>query len=192
MFALCGLASVVGVAADEPALSSTSSHSGRETDLRVLLNEVGPKMHKHFVADPRVTNWIDIGDLNHKEITYDQLLLILEINGYVVEEDQGLAMVIPNIDMRQFPSTLVNPDSIKVPDGEVVTCLVQLKNLSGAQLVPMLRPLIPSYGHLAPFAERNVLLLVDRAGNVKRLVEIIRKLDAIAKPAEALQQPTSK
>jgi general secretion pathway protein D len=181
---LCSLAAGPVAVADEPAAGSSPVRTGRDTDLRALLIEIGPRLHKHFVTDPRVATSIDVGNLNHGEISYEQLLEILGVYGCVVIQNDGLALVVPNVDMRQIPTPLVKPDSIKVPDGEIVTSIIQLKNLSASAMVPMLRPLIPSYGHLAPLPDRNALLIVDRAGNVKRIVEIVEKFDALPKPAE--------
>ena len=38
-----------------------------------------------------------------------------------------------------------------------------MKNVSAAQLVPMLRPLVPQQGHLAAYPSGNVLIISDRA-----------------------------
>lgn len=44
-------------------------------------------------------------------------------------------------------------------------------------LVPILRPLIPQFGHLAASKCTNDLILVDRFANTKRLESIIQALD---------------
>jgi general secretion pathway protein D len=43
--------------------------------------------------------------------------------------------------------------------------------------VPMLRPLIPTYGHLAAYPGGNMLIISDRASNVSRVVRIIERMD---------------
>jgi general secretion pathway protein D len=54
---------------------------------------------------------------------------------------------------------------------------VAVKNVSAAQLVPILRPLIPQYGHLAAYPAANMLIISDRASNVSRMVRIIQRID---------------
>ncbi|MBS0614422.1 MAG: type II secretion system secretin GspD [Proteobacteria bacterium] len=49
--------------------------------------------------------------------------------------------------------------------------------MNAAQLVPLLRPLIPQYGHLAAYPGGNMLIISDRANNVNRIVRIIRRMD---------------
>jgi general secretion pathway protein D len=60
---------------------------------------------------------------------------------------------------------------------EIVTQIISMKNVSAAQLVPILRPLIPQYGQLAAYAAGNMLIISDRASNVSRIVRIVQRMD---------------
>jgi general secretion pathway protein D len=44
-------------------------------------------------------------------------------------------------------------------------------------MVPVLRPLLPSYGHLVAYSDTNALIITDHASNVGRLTNIVRRLD---------------
>ncbi len=46
-----------------------------------------------------------------------------------------------------------------------------------AQMVPILRPLVPQQGHLAAYPSSNVLVISDRAANIHRLITIIGRID---------------
>src|SRR5690606_6845894 len=59
----------------------------------------------------------------------------------------------------------------------LVTQVLLVENVGAAQLVPILRPLIPQYGHLAAHQGSNMLIISDRAANVERMVSIIRRID---------------
>jgi general secretion pathway protein D len=63
------------------------------------------------------------------------------------------------------------------PDAQFVTAVVPVKNTLAAQLVPILRPLMPTHGHLAAMPCVNSLVLVDNFANVKRLEKVIAPLD---------------
>ena len=52
-----------------------------------------------------------------------------------------------------------------------------MRNVSAAQLVPVLRPLIPQYGHLVAYPPSNMLIISDRASNVSRMMRIIQRID---------------
>jgi general secretion pathway protein D len=62
----------------------------------------------------------------------------------------------------------------------MVTRVIQVDNVAAAQLVPILRPLVPQQGHLAAYPATNVLIISDRASNVERLVSIIRRIDQVS------------
>jgi general secretion pathway protein D len=55
-----------------------------------------------------------------------------------------------------------------------------VKNVTSAQLVPILRPLIPQEGHLAAYPDTNVLIISDRRRNVDRLMKIIEQIDQVS------------
>jgi general secretion pathway protein D len=170
--------------------ASTVPNSG-DTDLRALLREVGTRLHKHFVVDPRLPQTIDLGGLDHRDVTYPQLLSILEVYGMVAVAYDGITQVIPITDARQAATPIVPPDNIKELDGEWVTSVVLVKNVSAAQLVPILRPLIPQAGHLAAFPITNALIISDRSGNVRRIIELIKILESLPKVAEPPPQKPS-
>ena len=43
--------------------------------------------------------------------------------------------------------------------------------------MPILRPLVPQYGHLVAHPGSNMLIISDRAANVGRIVSIVRRID---------------
>jgi general secretion pathway protein D len=60
---------------------------------------------------------------------------------------------------------------------DIVTQVIQVNNVGAAQLVPILRPLVPQYGHLVAHPGSNMLIISDRAANVIRMITIIRRID---------------
>ena len=64
---------------------------------------------------------------------------------------------------------------------ELVTQIVPVKHVSAAELVPILRPLMPQGGQLIAHASSNSLIVSDRAGNVQRLVGIIQRIDTVVR-----------
>jgi general secretion pathway protein D len=62
--------------------------------------------------------------------------------------------------------------------------VIPIGTMPAATLVPVLRPLIPAYGHLALVACDNSLVLIDTYANVRRLQDLIKTLD-VGKPYTA-------
>jgi general secretion pathway protein D len=180
------LSSVLAIADDSQLkqASVTAGANAAGTDLRTLMKELGARMHRHFILDPRTPPTIDLGGLKPDEVTYPELLSILEANFMMAFADGGLTLVLPITEASKMPIPVVMPDNIKTSDGELITCIVPVKNISAAQLVPTLRPMVPAWGYLGALRDRNALIITDRTGNVKHLIELVKVLDGLPKSAE--------
>jgi general secretion pathway protein D len=169
-----------GDAVTPSAVSTASASDG--TDIRKLLLEVGRKLHKTFLVDPRVRASVDLGDLQSRDVTYPMLLAILRIHGFTAFTGDGFVSVVPDANARQFTSPIVDPHNIKAPDDQWVTTIVVLKTINAAQVVPVLRPLMEQAAQLSALTDRNALLLVDVSSNVRRLVALTDAMDALPVP----------
>jgi general secretion pathway protein D len=105
---------------------------------------------------------------------YEAFLSILEVYGFIAMETGEITKILPNASARQYPGFL-GTDGAGADD--IVTQVIKVQNIGAAQLVPILRPLIPQYGHLAAHPGSNMLIISDRALNVERMVRIIRRID---------------
>jgi len=150
----------------------------KNADISALIKTVSDITGKNFVVDPRVKGKVTVISSHpmEKDEVYQVFLSILEVHGYSAVPTGSLVKIIPEVKAKQLSIPLSPPDSNQ-PDDQMITRIVQVKNISAAQLVPILRPLVPQQGHLAAYPSTNVLILSDRAGNVRRLVKIIRRID---------------
>lgn len=112
-------------------------------------------------------------------MTYPLLLTILAVHGFAVFEREGVVVVAPDANQRFFPSSIVKPDDIRAPDAAVVTTLVVVKNAKAMELATVLRPLMAPNTSLNALVDRNALIIVDRAANVRRIVTIVRELEKL-------------
>jgi len=157
--------------------SASAGHIEGGTALPNLIATVAKKTGKKFVLDPRVRADIVLVGLDPASVSYSDLLNILAIYDYVATETGGYVTILPDANARQIPTPMVSGKE-SYPDAEVVSMVITPKSIPAAHLVPILRPLIPQYGHLAAVPCVNKLILVDRFGNVKRLKAIIDAMDA--------------
>ena len=66
---------------------------------------------------------------------------------------------------------------MKSGSDELITQVIAVHNVNAAQLVPVLRPLMPQAAHMAAYPNGNILILSDRASNVSRVMRIIERID---------------
>jgi len=167
----------VDVAHAQSASESTSTeHAANGVPIDRIIAAVAKKTGKKFVLDPRVRGDIVIIGQEPANVSYNDLLSVLALYGYVAVATGDYVTILPDANARQGRSPILSGKE-SYPDAEVVSVVITPKNVPAAQLVPILRPLIPQYGHLAAVPCVNKLLLVDRFANVKRLQAIIEALD---------------
>ena len=185
LIVICCFSIRPAVAADSES-SPLPSHSDL-TDLGTLVREVGAKAHKRFVLDPRVPQGIDLRGLDPRELTYEQLLSILYVYGYVVYQENGLEFVVPSANARQLPRPVVAPENLGAGGSELVTTILSVKNINAAQLVPVLRPMMPSWAQLSAVTGTNTLIIFDTSANVKRILQMVKMIEALPRtPPEVL------
>jgi general secretion pathway protein D len=170
--------SLSAVPAAKPQEGATITPNYKDADLTQIIAAVGEVTGKNFIIDPRVNAKVTMLSATPMSPAafYEAFLAVLQVYGYVAVPAGKVIKIVPNTDMRQFPSSDL-PATVNPGSDELVTQIITLKNVSAAALVPMLRPLIPSYGHLAPYASGNMLIISDRASNVSRLMRIIERID---------------
>src|SRR6266446_5530952 len=95
---------------------------------------------------------------------YEAFLSILQVYGFIAVPAGNVVKVIPDANARQTPSVDL-PNHVSSTSDEIVTQVIDVKNVSAAQLVPILRPMIPQYGHLAAYPASNIRIISDHAAN---------------------------
>jgi general secretion pathway protein D len=150
----------------------------KDADLGQIIEAVSAVTGKNFIVDPRVRAQVTM--LSSTPMSpaafYEAFLSILQVHGFVAVPSGDVVKIIPDANARQVPANDL-PSRLSSTSDEIVTQVVAVKNVSAAQLVPILRPLIPQYGHLAAYPAANMLIISDRASNVNRMVRIIQRID---------------
>jgi general secretion pathway protein D len=177
--ALC--ATLLAFAWPAPSLAQTEgtiTPNYKDADLSQIIEAVSAVTGKNFIVDPRVRAQVTM--LSSTPMTpaafYEAFLSILQVHGFVAVSTGDVVKIVPDANARQLPGNDL-PSSVSSTSDEIVTQVIAVRNISAAQLVPILRPLIPQYGHLAAYPSSNMLIISDRAANVSRMVRIIQRID---------------
>lgn len=148
----------------------------KEADIKAFIAQVSDITGQSFIVDPRVKGRVTVissASMTAKEV-YELFLSVLNVHGYAAVPSSGIVKITPNNNAKQ--------DTIPVQQGalvgaELVTRVIEVKNTAAIELVPILRPMIPQYGHLAGVASANALIISDHAENINRILEIIKRID---------------
>jgi general secretion pathway protein D len=185
LFAVLVMCACGAAAAAESTSPAETSHAGAPAyatvDLSELLNDVGRKSNKQFLLDARVPSRVVVGTVDVKRVTYPMLLAILKNNGFAAVPGPGVVNIVPTSGVRTYALPVVNKDDGSIADDEWVTRVIAVKQTDAAQLVPILRSLLPGEAHLAAMPPSHSLVMVDRYANVKRITAIVQELDVAPK-----------
>lgn len=158
--------------------AATITPNYKEADIRQIVEAVGEITNRTFIIDPRVQG-AKVTMLSSTPMTpeafYDAFLSILEVHQLAAVTTGNITKIIPNATARQYAGPIGTSGSTG-PD-DLITQVIQVRNVGATQLVPILRPLVPQYGHLVAHPGSNMLIISDRAANVERMVAIIRRID---------------
>src|SRR5258708_7724206 len=162
----------------KPEEGATITPNYKDADLSQIIQAVAEVTGKNFIIDPRVNAKVTMLSATPMSPAafYEAFLSVLQVYGYVAVPSGRVIKIIPNTDARQVPANDL-PENVSSTSDEVVTQIITMKNISASQLVPLLRPLIPQYGHLAAYPTGNMLIISDRASNVSRIVRIVQRMD---------------
>ncbi|MEQ8798873.1 MAG: type II secretion system secretin GspD [Salinisphaeraceae bacterium] len=147
----------------------------KEADITALVATVSEVTGRNFVVDPRVKGQITV--LSAEPMTPDELyetfLSVLEVHGFSAIPAGEVTKIVPQVNAKQDGG--FGGDTATRED--IITRVIQVDNVPADQLVPILRPLVPQYGHLAAYPASNILIISDRQTNADRLVRLVGQID---------------
>ncbi len=164
--------------AAEPASSDQYELNFTDTDINAVITAVAKLTGKNFIIDPRVKGKVTV--ITHKSMSkeevYEVFQSMLKVHGFAAVPGKTSTKIVPEVNAKQDTIKTLSRKELRDGD-ELVTKVIQIKHVTAAQLVPILRPLVPQRGHLAAYPQSNVLIISDSAGNIARLSTIISRID---------------
>ncbi len=166
-------------AAIEPVAPSASQQEESWTinlkgaDIREFIDQIAQITGETFVVDPRVKGQVSVVSstpLTLSEV-YQLFLSVMTTHGFSVITQGEQARIVPNAEAKadagQGPAA---PDRLE-------TRVIQVQHSSATELIPLIRPLVPQYGHLAAVTSANAIIISDRSANIARIEDLLRQLD---------------
>jgi general secretion pathway protein D len=150
----------------------------KDADVRQIIEAVADATGKNFIVDSRVKGPVTLISRTplDPDTVYEVFLSMLQVNGFIAVPSGSVIKILPDTNARQIPGKDL-PGALSGSSDEIVTQVIEVKNVGAAQLVPILRPLVPQYGHLAAHPASNTLIISDREANVYRMLRIIARID---------------
>ncbi|ELO4993967.1 type II secretion system secretin GspD [Escherichia coli] len=164
------------------AEENTFTASFKDTDLKSFIETVGANLNKTIVMGPDVQGKVSIRTITPlNERQYYQLFLnLLEAQGYaVVPVENNVLKVVKSGAAKTEPLPLTGEGHENYAGDEMVTRIMPVRNVSVRELAPVLQQMtdLDGSGSIVNYEPSNVIMLTGRASVVKRLTEVIQRID---------------
>jgi general secretion pathway protein D len=177
--------SQTGPAAGQPAAQSPGRlvvFNFDNADIEIVLQATSELLVFNYVLAPgargkkvtvQTTGRIPVDDI------FPVLLTILDVNGLAAVKSGNLWRIIPKEGAAQTSTRTVVGGQLDagVPGDEVITQIVPLQFTSATDVMTLLRPFVPPQGGLTATRDTNLLVITDVAGNIRRLLDILKLVD---------------
>ena len=149
----------------------------KDADIGAFISQVADITGRSFVIDPRVKGKVNVlsSEPVNKEGVYELFLSVLQVHGYAAVPAGEVVLVVQQNEIKQQGRDI--EARIADESQEMLTKVIAIKNTPALDLVPILRPLVAKYGHLAGVKSANALIISDHATNIRRIEQIIERLD---------------
>jgi general secretion pathway protein D len=149
----------------------------RNADILAFIEDVGELTGYTLIVHPEVRGNVTVNStarLTRDEV-FDVFLSTLRTYGYTaIPTSPGAYRIVPETAAAQNSGAVGVLDAL--PD-EFVTQVFELRYFDAGEAARMVQPLVNHRGQVSANASDNILIVVDYAGNIERIRELLRELD---------------
>lgn len=174
-----------------------------DTDIPAVLRALSLFTQRNFLVDPRVKGKLTL--VSDRPVDSGQALAMLtgalRLQGFAIVDVDGVTRVVPEADAKLQGSAVVGNTRPAAPapsasagaaprgpvpvaafakgssSGEMLTRVFPLKYENAANLVPVLRPMVPPNNPINAYPGNNTLVVTDYADNLERIAQVIARID---------------
>ena len=143
-----------------------------DVDIKKVTQDIANFSKKTIILDPRVKGKVTIfsNSLLSSDEVWDVYLRTIQVNGFSALNDENFVRIVPENEATRDQNSGES-------GGEFITRVIELKNRSSVELLPLIKPIAGRQANVSSIASINSLLIVDRKTNVERITEVVESLD---------------
>jgi general secretion pathway protein D len=151
-------------------------------ELPEVIRAMSDLLEINYLIDPKVGGKVTIhtaGTLDKKEL-FPIFYQILEVNGLTAVKDGKFYRIIPAKDAMRMPITSRSGREGKKaePGEEIIIQIIPLSFISADEMSKILTSFVSADGAIVAHAESNMLLIVDRANNISKILKLVNTFDS--------------
>ena len=143
-----------------------------DVDIKKVTQDIANFSKKTIILDPRVKGKVTIfsNSLLSSDEVWDVYLRTIQVNGFSALNDENFVRIVPENEATRDQNSGES-------GGEFITRVIELKNRSSVELLPLIKPIAGRQANVSSIASINSLLVVDRKSNVERITKVVQSLD---------------
>lgn len=162
-------------------IEETISLNFIDVDIQSVIQFISEITDNNFLYDERIKGKITI--ITPTKLSIDESFTlftsVLSLKGFtIVPAGHKTYKIIPRSLAKQ--EGLISTDDTPVNES-YITKLITTKHVSAEDTIQFLRPVVSRDGHISAFGPSNLLLIVDSALNIKKIMSILELIDKPAK-----------
>lgn len=168
------------------APSATGVESGKlvfnfdNAELSEVIRTLAELLNMNYVLDKGVSGKVTIhtaGELRREDLL-PLFYQVLEINGVTAVKDGNLYKIVPLKDASRLSIMSRTDQKTPIPEGErVIIQVIPLASISAPEMTKILTPFISPEGTIVSQDRQNILLVVDRADNIDKVLRLVKVFD---------------
>jgi general secretion pathway protein D len=156
-------------------------------DLMQLIKMMAQATGRNFILGNDIKGSVTV--ISHKPLTvpeaYEAFLSILEVSGYTTVAVGKNLKIVSTSGASNSPLRVGYDGAVPSTDN-FITQIIQLENVSVSDISPIVKDLSGKSAKIITYAPTNTLIITDAGVNIKRVYDIISKMD-VAAPKSQMQ-----
>ena len=150
-----------------------------DVEISTMVKFISDLTGKNFILDDRVKGKISVyspSKLSAEE-AFNVFTSVLDLKGFTVIHTGRVYKIVPTTAAKQAGMKLLTgSDRAPVNEGYLAR-VIALDRIPSQEAATFLQPVVSKDGYVASFGPANMLLVVDSALNIQKVVDIVKSLD---------------
>ena len=150
-----------------------------EVDIATMVKFISDLTGKNFIMDDRVKGKISVfspAKLTNEE-AYNVFTSVLELKGFTVVSAGKVLKIVPTASAKQSGMRVLAEGERSVVNDTYQARVIPLAHVAPQDAVTLLQPLISRDGQISAFGAANMILVVDSALNMQKILGILKHVD---------------
>jgi general secretion pathway protein D len=150
-----------------------------DVDISTMVKFISDLTGKNFILDDRVKGKISV--YSPAKLTTDEAFnvftSVLELKGFTIIPSGKVYKIVPLASAKQSGTRVFNGNERPPVNDAYVARVISLNNISAQDAVTFLQPVVSRDGQITPFGPSNMILVVDAANNIQKVLDILELID---------------